>query len=114
MTYEERKRQQVLRFINDIKKKHPNEIEDTFMNGYCYWFAQMITKRFNGEIWFNPYICHFAAFVEDRLYDASGMLEDSYGWYNWDGWSAMNQYEAAQIERTIIMKSQITDGKEEE
>ena len=36
------KRIEVLSFINKFKYKYEKEIVDTFMYGYCYWFANIL------------------------------------------------------------------------
>ena len=65
----------VLDFINNFKGSFPKELEWTFYNGYCYWFALILATRFSGEIWFNPKIVHFATMIDDDLYDIYGRVE---------------------------------------
>lgn len=93
-------------FIERFKAKYPKALEDTFLNGYCYWFALMLAKRFKGDIWFNQYICHFATYIGGYLYDISGMLEDTYGWCSWESFQLSHHYEAVQIERNVIRKEE--------
>ena len=94
----------ILKFIDDFKSKHPNEIEDVFMNGYCYWFAMILSIRFKGNIWFNPLLVHFASNIGVYLYDISGMITDTYGWVSWEVYQRTNQEEALQIVKSIIKK----------
>lgn len=94
----------ITKFIDDFKSKHPKEIEDTFMNGYCYWFAMILSIRFKGDIWFNPLLVHFASNIGVYLYDVSGMIEDAYGWVPWEQYQRTNQNEAIQIVKKIIKK----------
>ena len=96
-------------FIEGFKKKHKYELEDTFLNGYCYWFTIMLIKRFRGEIWFNEYTCHFAAYINGDLYDISGKLPSKDGWTTWEKFQLEHHYEAVQIERYIVRKEKKPD-----
>lgn len=82
------KRIEVLSFINKFKYKYEKEIVDTFMYGYCYWFAHILSFRFKGDIWFNPYIVHFATRIDNTLYDIRGeiILTDNNCENEWISW----------------------------
>jgi hypothetical protein len=94
----------VIKFINDFKKKHKEEMEDTFSTGYCYWFAQMIATRFKGDIWYNPNQIHFCARINDTLYDIYGIIEDESGWMSWYDYQIKEHDIAEQIIQTSIKK----------
>ena len=94
----------ITKFINGIRQKHPKEIEDTFMNGYCYWFARILAERFKGEVWFNPLQVHFACNIGIYLYDVTGMIEDAYGWVSWEQYQIEHHAESMQIIKKIIKK----------
>ena len=67
---------QVCSFINELKSF--NSIEDTFLNGFCYYFALMLQCRFGGEILYAPIVGHFVTRIGDRYYDVTGDVTDIY------------------------------------
>ena len=86
----------VEQFINKIKQFFPEELEFVFYRGYCYWFAFILAERFKGEIWFNSKIVHFAAKIEDNMYDIYGKVRpgicpitgaEDYSENDWIEWS---------------------------
>ena len=74
---------EVLEFIFRFKSKYPSELEDLFTNGYCYWFAIMLTTNFGGEIWYNPSVIHFCAYIDGWFYDITGRFPYNVEWKNW-------------------------------
>ena len=76
---------EVLNFINNFKGRYSFELEDTFSNGYCYWFAKILELRFNGEIYFNPDAVHFATLIEEQLFDIYGIVNvGTDSWFCWE------------------------------
>lgn len=81
-------------FINDMKSRFSKELEHVFYNGYCYWFALILAERFKGEVWFNPKLVHFAAHIDNNLYDIYGKItpgisptgEKDYSEHTWFEW----------------------------
>lgn len=69
---------EIEQFINDMKKSFPEELEHVFYRGYCYWFAVILSIRFKGEIWFNPVMIHFAAYIDGNLYDIYGEINKGF------------------------------------
>lgn len=98
-------REKVEAFIQTFKDKHPEAIEDTFINGYCYWFAHILATRFKGDIWFNPNIVHFAAKIGDNLYDVCGIITSDEGaWMSWASFQLSNRAAVQDIVRSCIKK----------
>ncbi len=93
---------ETLDFINAIRKKHPQEIEDVFSNGFCYWFAKILELRFDGDIYFNPEEVHFATMINNRLFDINGAIFDNDGWINWKEYQLSHDTEV--IYRSCILK----------
>lgn len=102
-------------FINDMKKRFPVEMETVFYQGYCYWFAVILAERFNGEIWFNPIIVHFATKIGDFLYDIYGRVEmglnpytDTYNfeqdWCSWEDFQINHHDVVDDIIKSCIKK----------
>jgi hypothetical protein len=95
---------EVLRFIDAIKGRYPYEIEDTFSNGFCYWFAKILELRFGGTIYYNPDIIHFAVLIEEQLFDITGLIEAGDNWFNWEDYQSKNDTE--DIYHSCILKDQ--------
>lgn len=97
----------VIAFIDEFKSISREEIQFIFYRGFCYWFAFILADRFNGEIWFNPKIVHFACKIEEELYDIYGKVDVGYSpvtgeydgsendWQTWEHFQLLN-HEAAQ------------------
>ena len=56
----------VIKFLDGMKEVFDEEIKFVFYRGYCYWLAHILVTCFNGEIWFNPRIVHFAAKIDGK------------------------------------------------
>ena len=69
---------EVLEFIENFKKSHPEEIIDLFTNGYCYYFAIILDERFfkHGIIMYIPVYNHFCYKICNKLYDINGEISD--------------------------------------
>lgn len=105
----EKMQEEVLQFINQFKEKGREEIEDTFMNGQCYWFAYILASRFGGTLWFNPLIPHFCAKINRILYDIRGICESGEYWYEWETYKKImiqqnKRSELNEIINTCVLK----------
>ena len=94
---------EVLHFIDAFKGGYPYEIEDTFSNGFCYWFAKILELRFNGTIYFNPDIVHFATLIESQLFDITGLIQPGDEWFNWEDYQYT--HDTSKIYYSCILKS---------
>ena len=99
----------ILKFINDFKSSHIEEITDLFMNGYCYYFAKILDERFNhyGKIIYIPLYNHFCYKVYNRYYDITGVIEDKNKLKDaieWDIYKEKYKIEANRIIRDCILK----------
>lgn len=56
--------------------------EDTFLNGCCYWFAEILERRFHGRKMYNPIENHFACDIEGKLFDVTGEIDPT-GFEDW-------------------------------
>ena len=95
------KEDKVIQFLDGMKEVFPQEIKFVFYRGYCYWLAYILAGRFNGEIWFNPRIVHFAARINGKLYDIYGKIEpgispidgqENHSENQWCNWSLYQEY----------------------
>lgn len=78
--------------LNFIKRFQNEGTIKTFTEGCCYWFAEILEKRFNSfefdpNIWYNEKENHFATMINFHLYDITGDLgdiKDLSDWVSWD------------------------------
>lgn len=78
-------REDVIEFISNFIERYPDELTDTFLNGFCYYFAIILKERFGGSIFYCPDIVHFSTLIDGRLYDITGLVkDDDLVWYEWD------------------------------
>ena len=67
--------EEVTQFIFNFTDRDET-IEDFFLNGHCYWFAEMLKKRFADrlpKIWYDTLTNHFLVEIHSTLYDAQGV-----------------------------------------
>lgn len=68
-----RKDNDIIRFINDFTSYESNSVlYNTFMNGYCYYFAVILKERFGGIILYDPIDGHFVTKIDGSIYDITG------------------------------------------
>lgn len=91
--------------------QHFRDAESTFLNGCCYWFANILYQRFQGDgaVYYDPVVNHFAWRYEDVYYDASGICDvhiegEHDPWIPWTYYCVKNPYEARRISRDCILK----------
>lgn len=83
----------ILNYIEQFQKFGP-QVVDCFSNGMCYWFAEILEKRFswsNVQKVYDPVINHFAVEIDNRIYDIAGDITDD-PQYKWTYWRTY-QYE---------------------
>lgn len=96
------KHNKVERFIAHFQ--NPGTI-DTFTNGCCYWFTQILTSRFwLSSIYYNPVDGHFATKIRGVLYDITGRLEDDGHWVRWARYKAVEPADAFRVMKYCIYK----------
>lgn len=106
--YIQSKENKVEQFISDMKKEFPEALEYTFYHGYCYWFALILSNRFNGKIWFNSKDVHFACMVGTDLYDVRGKIKFEWdsltgttGKENWTPWEDFQRDNYAAVQSIV-------------
>lgn len=61
--------------IVDFIKRRFYNTNANWLNGNCYWFAKILTDRFNYlDIFYDPIVGHFVAGVDDIYYDYTGQV----------------------------------------
>ena len=95
----------IINFINNFKKMHPTEIEDVFSNGYCYWFATILSERFfKGEIYYLPIANHFITKIDNEFYDISGVYTLNEIPYKWDTYPEFDYLDYVRVVKYCILK----------
>ena len=65
---------EIIKFIEQFQR--PDTIT-VFTNGMCYWFAEILAKRFpKGQIVYDDIWNHFAYKLDSRIYDITGDITD--------------------------------------
>ena len=66
-------------FIKNFKRGFDKEyLEKVFMNGNCYHFALILSKLFDGFIYYDLNIGHFITKVGTKYYDIKGEVHRVY------------------------------------
>lgn len=98
---------EVLKFIKDLKKVAPREIEELFSLGYCYWFAVILSQRFSGEICYLPIENHFITRIDGRYYDIKGIYNPKEEVYSWKEWQEIEPSNSRIVIRDCINKEEV-------
>ncbi len=93
--------------MNFIGKFQNEGTIKTFTEGCCYWFAEILRRRFPGLIMYNPIDNHFAfaTSTDARLYDITGELEKTKDWSIWEEYKRRDNLETERIYRYCINKT---------
>lgn len=62
---------EVKEFINRRFPKDSN-----WMNRNCFYFALILSTRFNGEVWYDQIEGHFLSKINDYFYDYEGVPKE--------------------------------------
>ena len=100
--------EEILSFIKHFTAHGPDVI-DCFSNGNCYWFAQILQKRFqkyNAYIVYSPVDNHFATVIKNKIYDITGAIDDldilCTNWRVWKTYYAFDPAHARRLRRDCI------------
>ena len=108
----------IARFTNQGKK---TEVIDTFSNGCCYWFAEILWDRFcfnepinsRGKIYtvYDPIINHWACCIDYRIYDITGDITDNeeYQWHDWNRFMYQDTSLTKRLYRDCINFEEVED-----
>lgn len=101
---------QILDFIHQFQK--PDTI-DVFMNGMCYWFAEILKTRFpGGSILYNDIENHFSYYYDGIRYDIEGahaIIADTKGEAIWDRFKMLDELHTCRLYRYCINKTETAD-----
>lgn len=86
----------VLQFIDCF-----SEARDMFLHGGCYWFAEILHKRFRAPIYYNQIQNHFAVVIDGKAYDASGVISNS-GFIPWKAYKRYDKYDYKRVVRDCV------------
>lgn len=73
--------------VNFLKRFHSDkDIDVVFTNGCCYWFAEILCRRFpeRSRLMYDQVANHFVVEMDSCLYDITGNVTDEYDVKPWD------------------------------
>lgn len=90
---------EILEFINRRFPKDSN-----WLNGNCYYFAQILKTRFpDGTIFYDVINGHFIFRYELKFYDWSGEIQQNGFFVEWDNFDEYDTLQKQRIIRDCIM-----------
>ena len=96
--------QTVLAFIDKFKELYKEQLEDIFVDGWCYYFAVILKARFAGRIYYLPIENHFVCKIGELFYDVKGIFVPEEEAYPWDEYKYEDILHVKHIIRDCIMK----------
>lgn len=98
----------MLNFIKEFHRISPtNNIDEVFTCGFCYWFANILSQRFDGsEIMYDPIGCHFMVRYKDRLYDITGDVTEQYSPVLWSEYKIKEPLGAKRVIKNCVLKEE--------
>ena len=66
----------ILRFIKKFSD-FGNQVVECFTKGNCFWFATVLAMEFAGEIYYVPFVGHFATMINGVMYDITGVAKNT-------------------------------------
>ena len=88
-----------------LKRFHlSKDIDVVFTCGCCYWFAQILFRRFirdGAVVMYSSDVNHFGTKIHGRVYDITGDVTDKYKWASWTDFS--DEIEKKRIIRDCVM-----------
>ena len=76
-----------------------------YLNGLCYWFAYMLKGRFpDGEIWYDPVLCHFYFMLNDVAYDVRGCIDIPKTSIEWNKYQEFDSSDYKRVVKYCVLK----------
>ena len=80
-----------------IERRFPKDSHWT--DGNCYYFALILSDRFNGTLYYDVIYGHFVCKIEDKYYDYGGLVNlDKRVLVEWD---KFEEYDKLQYHRIV-------------
>lgn len=97
-------RNKIIQTIQLFKIKDTRAIEEKYLCGDCYVFAEALSKKFNGEIYYLPIDNHFITKISGDFYDIRGLVPDEelYECYEWETYKILEPLDADRVEYYCI------------
>lgn len=83
--------------VEFIKRRFPTDCNWT--NGNCYYFALILSNRFNGVIYYDVIDGHFICKIDNNYYDYFGIVDINNRILI--EWNKFQEYDSLQYERII-------------
>ena len=66
----------ILHFIKKFSD-FGNQVVECFTKGNCFWFATVLAMEFDGVIYYDPIVGHFATMINGVMYDITGVVKNT-------------------------------------
>ena len=97
--------EKVLKFINDFKQINPKIVEILFYCSYSYWFAVILSLRFNESIYYLPVKNHFITKIDNMYYDINGIYKPQEQMYLWpEEYKNFNSFDFQRVYQQYVNK----------
>ena len=98
--------EKIINFINQFTNNSKRrEVIECFTQGCCYWFADILFRRFrrwSPSIMYSLVWGHFGCKIGDKVYDITGDVTTSYEWTDWDRYKIDDPMHANRIMQNCI------------
>ena len=104
---------EVIEFIYDFKKSNIPVITDLFTQGYCYYFALMLSDRFGGEIMISEKENHFCCQIKvsvanyeiSECFDINGIIANNRDFVPFSEYEKIDLLRYQRLIRDCVRKS---------
>jgi len=86
------------RVLEFIKRRFPQD--SNWLNGNCYYFALILSDRFDGEILYDVIDGHFVTLIDGIKYDWEGIVPQN-GIHKYIKWNDFDKYDKYQKKSVI-------------
>lgn len=94
----------ILDFINGFKSFDKLVVEALFSQGYCYWFAVILSQRFGGIIYYLPVSNHFITKIDDAYFDIHGEYTVNEPCYSWSEYKMIDAMDYKYVVKYCVYK----------
>ena len=101
----------IQKFKDDFSKnqKEKELLKEHFTCGYCYHFAVMLEGVFKHgnrsvDLMYNPVENHFAAKINEKLYDINGEINDTEEWMTWTEYQKFEPLDSERVIKNCLYK----------
>jgi hypothetical protein len=94
--------------LDFIKQFRDLGSENCFSNGMCFWFAHILSNRFQDEdgveVMYDEVANHFGCRINNIVYDITGIVTTEYDWRLWRDMDLYDHLLTMRIQRDCVDK----------